>query len=57
MEQLQTSLNGHSEEYLEEVGKSHYGEGTVRVHLRDLLDLDRKQSLGFLKELNKAVAQ
>lgn len=57
MEQLQTSLNGYSEEYLEEVGKSHYGEGTVRVHLRDLLDLDRKQSLGFLKELNKAVAQ
>jgi hypothetical protein len=57
MEQVQTSLNGHSEEYLEEVGKSHYGEGTVRVHLRDLLDLDRKQSLGFLKELNKAVAR
>ena len=57
VEDLQANLNGYSEEHLEEVGKSHYGEGTVRVHLRDLLGRDREQSLSFLKELNKAVVK
>jgi len=57
MKDLRANLNGNSEEYLEKVGKSHYGEGTVRVHLRDLLKRDRKKSLSFLKELNKAVVK
>jgi len=49
------SLDGEADEYIEEVGKSHYGEGSVRVHLRDLLGLQREDSLEFLKALNAAV--
>jgi len=57
MDNLSADLNGGMEEYVEEVGQSHYGEGTVRVYLRDLLELDRERSLVFLKNLNQAVVK
>lgn len=54
---LSAKINGDMEKCIEEVGDSHYGEGNVRVHLRDLLNFDRERSLGFLKKLNKTVVR
>jgi hypothetical protein len=57
VENLRGRLSNGLGDQFEEVGKSHYGEGTVRVHLRKLLNIDRNRSLEFLKKLNKAVVK
>lgn len=49
------SLSEASEEYVEVVGESHYGKGSVRVHLRDLVDLNRNQGQGVLKEIHEII--
>jgi hypothetical protein len=53
---LSESLNEGALDYIQEVGSSgHYGHGSLRVHLRRLLEPKREQGQRILKEINQVV--
>jgi len=46
------NLSEEAQKYVENAGEKHYGEGTIRIHLRDLLDA--KDPRSHLKEHHQA---
>ena len=53
-ERLSEVLSDEALKYVEEVGSSgHYGHGSVRVHLRSLLELEREKGQRILGEINQ----